>query len=141
MRGIGYRSFAIANDLHSINALNYNFLMQQRQIYASDEPSTPVAEFSKIVSFDLQNRNYLMLRAGHTNDLCLPLNPAARAVNSKKNRKLVVISNVHSISSNMAKQLWTYRRPSVYTGRGVRLKHIKPIKKAGKKDKQKGKAF
>jgi len=141
MRGIGYRSFAIVNDFHSIKLLNYDFLMQQRQIYANDELPTSVHEFSKIVSFDLQNRNYLMLRAGHTNDLCLPLNSAAKAVNSKKNRKLVVISNVQGISSNTAKQLWTYRRPSVYTGRGVRIKHVKPIKKAGKKDKQKGKAF
>jgi len=64
-----------------------------------------------------------------------------RCVTKKKDRKLVIISEDKILAGNLARFVHLYRAPSVYTGRGVRMKHLKPLRKAGKKDKQRGKAF
>jgi hypothetical protein len=96
---------------------------------------------SQGVNLDFPYSRYLNVRAGHTRDLYLPLGPVSKVLTFKKDRKLVVASSNSTVAANIIKQVWLYRTPSVYTGRGVRIKHSKPIRKAGKKDKQKGKVF
>jgi hypothetical protein len=104
MRGIGYRSFVILNDFHFANLLNYDFLALQRQVYTNSE-LTDAKEFSKAANFDFTSQNYLMLRAGHTSDLHLPLSSVIKVANSKKNRKLTIVSSISSIVSNITKRL------------------------------------
>lgn len=62
-------------------------------------------------------------------------------VTKKKDRKLIVAGLSPNVSGAVAKRVHSYRPPSAYTGRGARIKHAKPVRKAGKKDKQKGKIF
>jgi ribosomal protein L6P/L9E len=71
----------------------------------------------------------------------LPLSKNVKCITSKKDRKLAIMSTDKILSANLAKTVYLYRTPSVYTGRGVRIKHARPARKAGKKDKQKGRAF
>jgi len=82
-----------------------------------------------------------VVRAGHSTDLYLPLPNDIFAKTSKKDRKLVIYGFDKQQVNNLARVIFNYRPPSVYTGRGIRRKHLKPIRKAGKKDKQKGRVF
>ena len=111
IRGIGYRAFYIINDI--------------------DNEENNDIKFSR----------YLVIRAGHTRDLCVGLPRGIVIKISKKERKLVISGNSKSLVSKVAKSIVNYRKPSVYTGRGVRVKGKKQLRKAGKKDKQKGKAY
>ena len=140
IRGIGYRAFIIINDFSLNYLLNSAFILHKRELYFSRLASL-ASEATQTTKFDFPNTRYLMVRAGHTRDLYLPLSGNTFVKTSKKDRKLTIASSNNVVAANMAKQLWLYRRPSVYTGRGVRLKHIRSVRKAGKKDKQKGKAF
>jgi len=92
-------------------------------------------------SIEFPYARYLVIRAGHTKDLYLPLLEGVYIKTSKKDRKMVIYGPNKQQINNLARAIFNYRQPSVYTGRGIRRKHLKPIRKAGKKDKQKGKAF
>lgn len=140
VRGIGYRSFALKNDL--VTPLNSTrvFVNSTRPIFTERDLDTP-QELNQAAIFEFPASRYLSVRAGHTKDLYLPLSTAVRCLTSKKDRKLVILSANKVLAANLAKTVHLYRAPSVYTGRGVRIKHIRPIRKAGKKDKQKGRAF
>lgn len=140
IRGIGYRAFALTNDLLNKKALGVNFVESLRPIY-TDQPLEESQEFTQVGNFEFFSPRYLVIRAGHTRDLSLPLQAKVTCITRKKDRKLVIASENKVLSSNLARSVHLYRAPSVYTGRGVRLKHIKPLRKAGKKDKQRGKAF
>jgi len=119
IRGIGYRVYHICND----NNLGVN------------------STFNYSINTEFPNTSYLIVRAGHTTDLYQPI-PAIIGIKiSKKDRKLVIFCTRHSRVNYWANIIANYRRPSVYTGRGIRLKGVKITRKAGKKDKQKGKAF
>jgi ribosomal protein L6P/L9E len=111
IRGIGYRAYYISNDLCINN--------DQEFLYSK----------------------YLLIRAGHTSDLYIGLPKTISIKISKKDRKLVIYGPSKILVSAIHKKIVTYRKPSVYTGRGIRTKGSKPIRKAGKKDKQKGKAY
>ena len=52
-----------------------------------------------------------------------------------------MVSNNKQKVNYFAGAIKNYRQPSVYTGRGLRTKKGVLVRKAGKKDKQKGKAF
>jgi len=140
VRGIGYRAFALSNDLLNKKIFSSAFVESLRPIYSSiqiDESK----ELSEVGNFEFSQSRYLMVRAGHTRDLILPMHSQVRCVTKKKDRKLVIISEDKILAGNLARFVHLYRAPSVYTGRGVRMKHLKPLRKAGKKDKQRGKAF
>ncbi len=112
IRGIGYRAYYIVNDNYS-NTIDNEF------------------SYSK----------YLLIRAGHTSDLYVGLPNNIHIKISKKDRKLVVFGPSKGLVSLIHNNIINYRKPSVYTGRGIRTKGNKPMRKAGKKDKQKGKAY
>jgi ribosomal protein L6P/L9E len=111
IRGIGYRAYFIINDIPFHNNNEY--------------------KFSK----------YLLIRAGHTSDLYLGISNSINVKISKKDRKLVIYSHSKEEVSSIYSKIIKYREPSVYTGRGIRTKGKKVIRKAGKKDKQKGKSY
>ena len=140
IRGIGYRAFALANDLLNKEVLSVNFVESLRPVYTNQELDES-QEFTQVGNFEFFSARYLVIRAGHTRDLSLPLQAGVICITRKKDRKLVIASENKVLSSNLARLVHLYRAPSVYTGRGVRLKHTKPLRKAGKKDKQRGKAF
>jgi hypothetical protein len=140
VRGIGYRAFALKNDLLGLVSNNANFINSTRPLF-TDRELDAAQEINQVGTFELPTDRYLSVRAGHTEDLYLPLNTGVKCLTSKKDRKLAVVSTDKIASANLAKTVHLYRAPSVYTGRGVRVKHIRPVRKAGKKDKQKGRAF
>lgn len=122
IRGIGYRAFNITNDFINQSIKNKNL-------------------FLNITENEFIYNNYLILRAGHTLDLYIGLANGIKCFITKKDRKLVLISNCKENINYLSIIIANYRRPSVYTGRGLRTKKGILIRKAGKKDKQKGKAF
>jgi ribosomal protein L6P/L9E len=70
--------------------------------------------------------------------------PVSKYINiktNKKDRKLIIYGNHKKYINNFTKLIYDYRKPSIYTGRGIRQKYMKISYKAGKKDKQKGKSF
>jgi ribosomal protein L6P/L9E len=101
----------------------------------------PAQDLSIAARAEFYASRYLVLRAGHTRDLCIPLRNVAVYLTAKKDRKFVVASPNAVEALAFAKRVYNYRPPSAYTGRGVRVKHAKPARKAGKKDKQRGRAF
>ena len=140
VRGIGYRAFAIKNDIAGPVSSVALFISSTRPLFTESDLDG-AQELSQTCAFEFPADRYLSVRAGHTRDLYLPLNSAVKCTTSKKDRKLVILSADKILCANLAKTVHLYRSPSVYTGRGVRIKHIRPIRKAGKKDKQKGRAF
>ena len=140
VRGIGYRAFALANDFLGKKTVSQTFVESLRPVY-SNVPVEDFQEITQVGNFEFSSPRYLMVRAGHTRDLSLRLHTLVTCAARKKDRKLVIASEDKILASNLARFVHLYRAPSVYTGRGVRIKHVKPLRKAGKKDKQRGKAF
>lgn len=140
VRGIGYRAFALKNDLLKFIGSNSAFINSTRPLF-TDYTMDEAQEVNQVSAFEFPGTRYIAVRAGHTRDLYLPLGVSVKCITSKKDRKLAILSADKIISANLAKTVHLYRPPSVYTGRGVRIKHARPIRKAGKKDKQKGRAF
>lgn len=140
VRGIGYRAFALNNDFLNKNNLADSFVESLRPIYSALSTGD-FHELTQVGSFEFSKNRYIMVRAGHTRDLAVPMHNLVACTTSKKDRKLVIMSQNKVLAANLARCVHLYRAPSVYTGRGVRIKHIRPLRKAGKKDKQRGKAF
>jgi hypothetical protein len=129
IRGIGYRMFIMEQPRVSEQSFSHAFL------YKKDNKE------SFGVFNEFKNKKYLILRAGHSTDLIQPIPKNIFVKALKKDRKLVVFGRNKNIVSNFCRYLRVYRLPSVYTGRGIKQKYIKVLKKIGKKDKQKGKIF
>ena len=140
VRGIGYRAFALKNDITRSANAPMAFVNSTRPLFSEFELDE-AQELTQACTFEFPANRYLSVRAGHTRDLYLPLSGGVRCMTSKKDRKLAILSTDKIMSANLAKSVHLYRTPSVYTGRGVRVKHVRPARKAGKKDKQKGRAF
>lgn len=140
VRGIGYRAFALKNDLLGLVNNAPAFISTTRPVF-TDSIFDDAQEITQASIFEFPATRYLSVRAGHTRDLYLPLKTEVKCLTSKKDRKLAILSSDKILAANLAKTVHLYRAPSVYTGRGVRIKHERPIRKAGKKDKQKGRAF
>jgi len=93
-------------------------------------------------SFECGKKTYfLVVRAGHTKDLLDPLYKNLYIKSLKRDRKIIIYGSNKQLINNLYKKLFRYRKPSPYTGRGIRRKHIRVLRKIGKKDKQKGKLF
>jgi ribosomal protein L6P/L9E len=140
VRGIGYRAFALKNDIMGNASTSTAFANSTRPLFTGLDLDD-VQELNQVSAFEFPANKYLSVRAGHTRDLYLPVHSSIRCLTSKKDRKLTILSANKILAANLAKTVHLYRAPSVYTGRGVRVKHVRPIRKAGKKDKQKGRAF
>lgn len=83
---------------------------------------------------------YLSLRVGHSFLVYKPIPNYIGVKVSKKDRKLVIYGAVKEQVANFAKVIFKLRPPSVYTGRGIRIKKGMHRRKLGKKDIRKGKA-
>lgn len=129
IRGIGYRAFYVINDYGGQGA--------DANLYTNAE----LGNLANVVAAECIYRRFLVIRAGHTTDLYYGIPPGLFVRVLKKDRKLVIFGQSAAGVSYFSKVVSLYRLPSAYTGRGIRYKHIKPIRKAGKKDKQKGKSF
>ena len=141
VRGIGYRAFALTNTLLSKTKLAPAFTENSRPVYSGDDNGPMEKEFTQAALYEFTNSKYLVVRAGHTRDMCLPVRGSVTCSVSKKDRKLTIASANKIYTANLAREVYSYRPPSAYTGRGVRIKHGRPARKAGKKDKQRGRAF
>lgn len=92
--------------------------------------------WSGVTAHEYPHARYLVVRAGHTKDKFVALPAGVYAKTLKKDRKLVLFGRNHIDVSHVASALAAYRAPSVYTGRGLRAKGVKVLRKAGKQDKK-----
>ena len=82
---------------------------------------------------------YLLLRVGHSFLIYKSIPNYIGVKVSKKDRKLVIYGANKEQVSNFAKEIFKSRPPSIYTGRGIRIKKGSHRRKLGKKDIRKGK--
>ena len=82
---------------------------------------------------------YLVLRVGHSFLIYKSIPNYIGVKVSKKDRKVVIYGANKELASNFAKEIFKLRPPSVYTGRGIRIKKGLHRRKLGKKDIRKGK--
>lgn len=90
-------------------------------------------------SVDFPFSRYLSLRLGHSSLICQPVPNYIGIKIAHKDRKLVIYGSNKEQVSNFSTKIFKLRPPSVYTGRGVRIKRGLHIRKLGKKDVRKGK--
>lgn len=91
------------------------------------------------ITTDFSNKRYLSLRLGHSALICCPIPEYIGVKIAHKDRKLVIYGFNKEQVSNFAMTIFKIRPPSVYTGRGVRIKKGLHRRKLGKKDIRKGK--
>lgn len=127
IRGIGYRAFSL---------IYQSFLEMKKKLQINKEDNININKL-----YNHSFKKYIIVRAGHTLDLIQPLPHNVFAFTFKRERKLIIFGFDKQEINKLSKLLYQYRKPSAYTGRGVRQKHIKILRKEGKKDKQKGKGF
>jgi ribosomal protein L6P/L9E len=134
IRGIGYRAFLLEND----------FVSKQKALISDSlknyEPTNNELDpqfWSNLLINENKYSRYLIVRAGHTKDKFISLPIKIKVKTLKKDRKLVIFGLNKQDVSSIAAAINQYRQPSVYTGRGVRYKAVKVLRKAGKTDKQK----
>lgn len=82
---------------------------------------------------------YLLLRVGHSFLVYKNIPNYIGVKVSKKDRKIVIYGSNKELLSNFSKEVFKSRTPSVYTGRGIRIKKGLHRRKLGKKDIRKGK--
>lgn len=83
---------------------------------------------------------YLSLRIGHSFLIYKPVPNYIGIKIAKKDRKLIIYGSNKEQVANFSKAVFMLRTPSVYTGRGIRIKKGQHRRKLGKKDIRKGKA-
>lgn len=154
VRGIGYRVLFHQNSLAAPNSLENEIDVSN----AAWNKNAPVGRKRTINPITLEflldhniklwswiyseTKNFsrvLELGLGHAFDQCVGLAGEVALHQRKKNRKLIFSSWQNYELKNITRRFFDHRQPSVYTGRGVRRKKIKPRKKLGKKDARKGK--
>lgn len=94
---------------------------------------------NSLASKEFPYSRYLSLRVGHSFNLYKPIPNYIGVKISHKDRKLVIYGSNKEQVSNYAKVIFKLRQPSVYTGRGIRVKKGFHRRKLGKKDIRKGK--
>lgn len=120
IRGIGYRAQVVDN----------NWLLNGN---SSEIKQTSANEFPQ--------ERYLLVRIGYSYTLYLPIPNFVGVLVSKKDRKLTIYSQSKALTSIFSQMIFKLRAPSVYTGRGIRLKKFAHRRKVGKKDVRKGRFF
>jgi large subunit ribosomal protein L6 len=90
---------------------------------------------------ELPFQKYLSVRVGHSFYLYKPIPDTIGLKILKKDRKLVLYSQDKELVGNFMQHVFNLRPPSVYTGRGIRIKKKVHLRKLGKKDVKKGRAF
>lgn len=120
IRGIGYRAQIIDN----------NWLLKGNS-----------SEIKQASTNEFPQERYLLVRVGYSYTLYLPISNLVGVLVSKKDRKLTIYSQNKALVSVFAQSIFKLRPPSVYTGRGIRLKKFAHRRKIGKKDVRKGRFF
>jgi len=90
---------------------------------------------------DLQFSRFLIVRVGHTTDTVLPLSKFIAIKSHKKERKITIYGYSKIEVRNLAKTIYKMRKPSPYTGRGIKFKHVRVRYKKVRKTKAGGRAF
>jgi len=96
---------------------------------------------NKSLHEDFDYKRYLCIRVGHSFNLykAIPEYIGVKVV--KKDRKLIIYGPDKNKVMSYINSIYVLRSPSVYTGRGIRKKGYRHIRKLGKKDLKKGKTF
>jgi ribosomal protein L6P/L9E len=92
-----------------------------------------------LISPEFSHSRYLSLRVGHSFLIFKPIPNYVGVKVYKKERKLVIYGASKEQVANFSKVIFKLRTPSVYTGRGIRIKKGLHRRKLGKKDIRKGK--
>lgn len=111
VKGIGYQAELVENDIKI--------------------PIINIKEF--------KHERYLSLRVGHSYIIYLPLPEYLGIKILHKDRKIIVFGFDKNKVCNFSNYIYKLRPPSVYTGRGIRIKKKNHRRKLGKKDIKKGK--
>jgi len=90
---------------------------------------------------DLQASKYLIIRVGHTTDTIIPLSRFVDVKSHKKERKITIYGYSKAEVRGLAKVIYKLRKPSPYTGRGIKFKHARVQYKKVRKTKAGGRAF
>jgi len=121
IRGIGYRVFLIENDFTTNSNITFNSNTNFNEVIVENNEND--YEFwSETVENEQKHLRYLLIRAGHTQDKFIPLPSTLHIKTVKKDRKLIIFGSNKQHVAELAYQVFKYRKPSVYTGRGVRRK-------------------
>jgi len=135
IRGIGYRVFLIENDFTIKSSIDFiDKIGSNDSLIENSEES--YSFWNDVIENEQKYMRYLLIRAGHTQDKFIPLPNTIYIKTLKKDRKLVIFGMNKQHVSEIAYKIFSYRKPSVYTGRGIRRKKIKVLRKIGKKDKR-----
>jgi ribosomal protein L6P/L9E len=86
-------------------------------------------------------QSYLSVRVGHSFNVYKPIPNLIGIKVLKKDRKLVIYGSNKQQVSDYADLICNLKPPSVYTGRGIRIKKMIHRRKLGKKDIRKGRFF
>ena len=73
VRGIGYRVFALSNDFVNLVGTNPYFTKKMRPIHSLDTKTDALVVINNTAALDFPYGRYVLVRAGHTRDLILPL--------------------------------------------------------------------
>lgn len=138
--------FAI-NELHTKQSLLYNSMIGSYAPFVKTFVIRGIGYQADIIENELLGsvvkefpyNRYLSLRVGHSYNLYIPIPDYIGIKVSHKDRKLVIYGANKEKVANFAKKIWKLRLPSVYTGRGIRIKKAMHRRKLGKKDIRKGK--
>lgn len=142
IRGIGYRATIITNEWDSdFIPVNSEVLATAQPFFCEygdlDQPDS----WSNIYGKEFPYQRYILIRAGHSVPSYIPIPNGLGVRVSKKDRKLSLYGSSVDQVSVFARSIFMLRPPSVYTGRGIRLKGLKPRRKLGKKDVRKGRYY
>jgi len=96
---------------------------------------------NKSLREDFGYKRYLSIRVGHSFNLYKSIPEYIGIKVIKKDRKLLVYGPDKSKVMSYINSIYILRPPSVYTGRGIRKKGHRHVRKLGKKDLKKGKTF
>jgi len=88
---------------------------------------------------EFKYERYLSLRIGHSYTIYLPVPEYLGIKILHKDRKIVIFGFDKNKVYNFSNYVYKLREPSVYTGRGIRIKKKNHRRKLGKKDIKKGK--
>jgi len=119
------------NKQFNIRGLGYRVRLSDNKIW----------NIFSIPCYDACYLQFLLMRIGSTIDICQPLQKNIYVKIYKKQRKLVFYGAEKSKLIRFMYEIYKYKKPNIYTGRGIRWKYCKPVIKLGKKDKQKSRFY
>lgn len=140
---------------HKINKINYNKIIKNN-IWGIDAPylnvfivkgigyqaelvENNIITFNMNFKYEFKHERYLSLRIGHSYTIYLPIPEYLGVKILHKDRKIIIFGFDKNKVYNFSNYIYKLRPPSVYTGRGIRIKKKNHRRKLGKKDIKKGK--